>query len=186
MEASMSTKQRAFVVVPLFIVALATVFGLVGYFLGNVLGIPTRFSIPILLRALGVVVLGLGFAMLVWISRYRKPADVVVSTYVTICKTIRRTPQEDKSARTEPLVLEGPQRHVRHPMYFAVVVLIFGWWLVLDYTFILFMTFFFFLWFNLVVIRFEERELRALYGQQYEAYAKAVPKFFPSPTRRWP
>ena len=71
-------------------------------------------------------------------------------------------------------------------MYFAVVVLLVGWWLVLDYTFVLLMAFFFFLWFNLVIIRFEEAELMALYGEQYAAYVQAVPKFFPSLRRRWP
>jgi protein-S-isoprenylcysteine O-methyltransferase Ste14 len=60
------------------------------------------------------------------------------------------------------------------------VVLLLGWWLVLDYTFILFMAFLFFLWFNLVVIRFEEKELKALYRQEYETYATSVPRFFPS------
>ena len=70
-------------------------------------------------------------------------------------------------------------------MYFAVVVLLLGWWLVLDYTFLLFMAFLFFLWFNLVVIRFEEKELRALYREEYETYAKSVPRFFPSLKRRW-
>ena len=70
-------------------------------------------------------------------------------------------------------------------MYFAVVVLLLGWWLTLDFTFLLFMAFFFFLWFNLVVIRFEEKELRSLYGDEYEAYAQAVPRFFPSWKRRW-
>ena len=71
-------------------------------------------------------------------------------------------------------------------MYFAVVVLLLGWWLLVDYTFLLFMTFFFFLWFNLVVIRFEEQELKVLYPEEYAAYAKAVPRFFPCLRRRWP
>jgi protein-S-isoprenylcysteine O-methyltransferase Ste14 len=182
----MSTRQRAFFVVPLFIIALASVFGLLGYFLGNAFSIPNRFHLPLEVRALGVVVLGLGFAMMIWISRYRRPRDVLVSTYVTICKNIRRTPPEDKSARTEALILDGPQRHVRHPLYFAVVVLFFGWWLLLDYTFLLFMAFFFLLWFNLVVIRFEEQELKVLYGKEYEAYTKVVHRFFPSLRSRWP
>jgi protein-S-isoprenylcysteine O-methyltransferase Ste14 len=71
-------------------------------------------------------------------------------------------------------------------MYFAVVVLIAGWWLVLDYTLILLTALCFFLWFNLVVIRFEEAELTALYGDQYAAYVKAVPRSFPSFRPRWP
>ena len=52
-------------------------------------------------------------------------------------------------------------------------------------TFLLFMAIFFFLWFNLVVIRFEEQELRALFGEEYEAYASAVPRIVPSWKARW-
>jgi protein-S-isoprenylcysteine O-methyltransferase Ste14 len=47
------------------------------------------------------------------------------------------------------------------------------------------MTFLFFLWFNLVVIRFEEKELKALYREEYETYAKSVPRFFPSLKCNW-
>ena len=84
------------------------------------------------------------------------------------------------------MILQGPQRYVRHPLYFAVVVLLLGWCLVLDYTVLLLIAFFFFLWFNLVVIRFEEKELRTLYREQYETYDKSVPRFFPSLKCRWP
>jgi protein-S-isoprenylcysteine O-methyltransferase Ste14 len=71
-------------------------------------------------------------------------------------------------------------------MYFAVVVLLLGWWLVLDYTLILLLAVFFFLWFTLVVIQFEELELRTLFGEEYEAYTRAVPMIFPSPRSKWP
>ena len=71
-------------------------------------------------------------------------------------------------------------------MYFAVVLLVLGWWLVLDYALVLFMALLFFLWFNLVVIPFEEKELRALYPEEYAAYLRVVPRFFPSWKRRWP
>ena len=181
----MGIKQQAFCVVPAVIAVLGGVFGLLGYYLGNVLGIPNRFQMPLALRGMGVAVLGFGLAMMVWISRYRKPVDILVSTYVTMCKNIRRTSPAEKSARTEPLILQGPQRYVRNPMYFAVVLLLLGWWLALDCTWILFVAFFFYLWFNLVVIRFEEQELKALYGEEYEAYLKAVPRFFPALKSRW-
>jgi len=182
----MGVRRQALFAVPSIIVVLGSAFGLLGYFLGSALGIPNHLHMPFALRAAGAAVLGFGFAMMVWISRYRKPMEIITSTYVTIRKNIQRMPPEEKTSRTEPLVLRGPQRHVRHPMYFAVVAIFLGWWLALDYTFILFMTVFFFLWFNLVVIRFEERELKALYPEEYEAYAKAVPRFFPSLRSRWP
>ena len=181
----MGTRLHALLVVPLVIIALASAFGVVAYFLGHALGIPDRLHMAPPVRAGGAVVLGLGLAMLGWVFRYRRAGEVLTSTCVTMQKLVRRTPLQEPSSRTEPLVLEGPQRYVRHPMYFAVVVLWLGWWLLLDYTFLLFMAFFFFGWFNLVIIPFEEKELRALYGEQYGAYAKAVLRFFPSLKCRW-
>ena len=181
----MHIRQQALIVVPMIISVLASAFGVLGYFIGIAFGMPNRLCMPPALRGVGLVALILGFLFMGWLFRYRNPAEILVSTYVTMRKSIRRIRPDEASARTEPLILQGPQRHVRHPLYFAVVVLLFGWWLVLAYTFLLFMAFFFFLWFNLVVIRFEEKELRALYGEQYETYAKTVPRFFPSLKCRW-
>ena len=181
----MNTRQQAIIVVPLIICALATIFGVVGYFMGIAIGLPNRFFMPPLFRGAGIIFLALGFLLFGWLLRYRKPMEIITSTYVTMRKAIKKTRPDNAWSRTEPLILQGPQRHVRHPMYFAVVVLLLGWWLTLDYTFLLFMAFFYFLWFNLVVIRFEEKELRSLYGDEYEVYAKTVPRFLPSWKRRW-
>jgi protein-S-isoprenylcysteine O-methyltransferase Ste14 len=181
----MVARQRALIVVPAIIAVLAGVFAVLGQFIGIALGMPSRLGMPLALRGVGVIVLALGFLLMGWLFRYRKPADILASTYMTMRKAIRRTPPDDASSRTEPLILQGPQRHVRHPMYFAVVVLLLGWWLIFDYTFLLFMACLFFLWFNVVVIPFEEKELRALYGEEYETYAKTVPRFLPSLKCRW-
>ena len=181
----MKTRVQALIVVPLIIGVLASIFAVIGYFVTGVLGIPIRLHLPVMLRAAGACVLAFGFAFMGWIFKYRSPFEIVFSTYVTMRKTISGAPQQEKSLRTEPMILQGPQRHVRHPLYFAVVVLFLGWWLVLDYTFLLFMALLFFLWFTVVVIRFEEQELRALFGEEYEAYARAVPMILPSLRRRW-
>lgn len=181
----MRIRQQALIVVPLVIGVIAGAFGVLGYCIGIVFGVPSRLGMPPALRGVGGVVLALGFLFMGWLFRYRKPAEILVSTYVTMRKAVGRTRPDDASARTEPLILLGPQRQVRHPMSFAVVLLLIGWWLALDYTILLFMAFFFYLWFNLVVIRFEEKELKALYGAEYKAYAKTVPRFFPSLKCRW-
>jgi len=181
----MGVRQQALIVVPSIIGVLASAFGVLGYFMEFAFGMPSRLCIPPALRGVGIVMLALGFLFMGWLFRYRKPVEIIVSTYVTMRKSIRRARPDDASARTEPLTLQGPQRHVRHPLYFAVVVLLLGWWLVLDYTFILFMAFLFFLWFNLVVIQFEEKKLKALYGEEYKTYVKSVPRFFPSLKCRW-
>jgi protein-S-isoprenylcysteine O-methyltransferase Ste14 len=181
----MGLRQQALIVVPLIIGVIAGAFGVLGYFLETVFGMPSRFYMPPVVRGVGVFLLALGFLFMVWLFKHRKPAEIVASTYVSMRKFIGWRRLDDASARTEPLVLQGPQRHVRHPLYFAVEVILFGWWLILDYTFLLFMAFLFFIWFNLVVIRFEEKELKALYGKEYESYAESVPRFFPSLKRRW-
>jgi len=181
----MQTKLKALIVVPALIALLAGVFAVVGYFVAMTLGIPQRFDMPIALRACGLAVLGLGVAFMGWILKYRKPGDVLLSTFVTMQKALRRTPPQEAADRTEGLIVQGPQRHVRNPMYFAVVVLWLGWWLLLDYTVLLLMAGLFLLWFLLVVIPVEERELRAMFGRKFDAYARAVPKFVPSLKARW-
>jgi protein-S-isoprenylcysteine O-methyltransferase Ste14 len=176
----MVTKKQAFLVAPLVISALIITFGLLGYLIGMLIGLPTRLGLPLAVRVFGVIVLLAGFLLLVWVFSYRGPVNVMASTFLTMQKAITGTLTKDKSARTELLIIEGPHRYVRHPMYFAVVVMVLGWWLVLDYTFVLLMAGLFILWFNLVVIRFEEQELRAVFGEQYESYSKSVPRFIPS------
>jgi protein-S-isoprenylcysteine O-methyltransferase Ste14 len=104
---------------------------------------------------------------------------------MTIRKVTRGASTHEMPVRTEPLVLSGPQWHVRHPLFFAVVVLFIVGWLLLDYTFLKLMALFFYLLFTLVVIRFKEKELRALFGEEYEAYTRVVPMIFPSLRPKW-
>jgi steroid 5-alpha reductase family enzyme len=175
---SMRTKVTAFLL-PLLLVALLTTFCGLGYVLARVLGLPMRLGLPPLFRFGGVLVLVIGFSLLIWIFKHRRPTDVVLSTYISFVKVLRRANPQEPSGRAEPLVITGPHRCVRHPMYFAVILLVAGWWLVLDYTFLLFLPVCLFLWFNFVVIPFEERELRALFGEEYEAYTRRTPRLFP-------
>lgn len=149
-----------------------------------ILGIPFSLAFPLPVRLLGLLLLASGFIFLGWLFRYRKPIDILVSTYVTFLKVERRTRLEERSNRTETLVIAGPYRYVRHPLYFGVVVLVLGWWLLLDYSFLLLSTVLLLLWFNFVVTRFEEEELRAIFGEQYEEYAEEVPRMIPFTKRR--
>jgi protein-S-isoprenylcysteine O-methyltransferase Ste14 len=170
---------RAWIVVPAVIGTLTGTFGVTGYFTTAALGLPQRLDMPLGLRAAGLGLLLLGAGLMTWILRYRRPVQVVASTYETMRKAVRKRVADSIGPRSEPLIVAGPQRLVRHPMYLAVVLLWLGWWLTLDYTLLLFVALFFCLWFNLVVIPFEERELRALCGNRYEEYARSVPRFFP-------
>lgn len=179
----MGITLKAWMVVPGVIGCVAGVFGALGHGVASAAGLPVRLELPLAVRGIGAAVLAFGFLFMAWLFKYRKPVDVLVSTYVTMRWAVRQHRPDPAAARTEPLVLQGPQRHVRHPMYFAVVVMVLGGWLVLDYTLILFMAIFFCIGFNAVVIPFEEKELRVLYGEAYEAYVRSVPRFFPSVKR---
>jgi len=165
--------------VPLVVCVLMAVFFELGYLVTIILGIPLSFGFGLPIRLLGVLVLVSGFLLFGWLFKYRKPVDVLVSTYVTFSKMMRRVPLEKPSGRTEPLVIQGPYRYVRHPLYLGVVVLWLGWWLLLDYSFLLISTILMLLWVNFVVASFEEKELKAIFREQYEQYSKEVPRIIP-------
>jgi protein-S-isoprenylcysteine O-methyltransferase Ste14 len=70
--------------------------------------------------------------MMAWTFRFRGATNLLVSTYATLKKMVKRTPLGEKSVRSEPLVVEGPYKYVRHPLYFGVVVMVSGWGLLTD------------------------------------------------------
>jgi len=171
--------MKAILLVPLVVFGVMTVFFAFGYLVILVLGMPFSLSLALPIRLLGVLVLSSGFLFFGWLFKYRKPVDIVVSTYVTFLKVRRGNLLEKRLSRTEPLVIEGPYRYVRHPLYFGVFVIVIGWWLFLDFSFLLVSAVLLLFWFNFVVARFEEEELRAMFGERYEEYAKEVPRIIP-------
>lgn len=174
-----SPKIKAGILVPLFVSAIVAAFSALGYCIMNVFGMPSSLALPFPVRFFGLFLIALGLICFSWLFTCRKPVDILVSTYVTILKAVRRTGLEEKADRTEPLVIVGPYKHVRHPLYFSVIVLLLGWYLLLDLTFLLFSTMLLLLYFNYVVAPFEEAELKAIFGEQYEKYTEEVPRLIP-------
>jgi len=174
-----SIKTRALLLVPLIVFVVMIVFFALGYLVTIVLGMPFSLGFELHIRLLGLLVLACVFIFFGWFFKYRKPVDVLISTYVTFSKMKRGAPLQNLSDRTEPLVIQGPYKYVRHPLYLGVVLLVLGWWLLLDYSFLLISVIILLLWFNFVVTNFEEKELRAIFGEQYEQYSKEVPKMIP-------
>ena len=178
------TVEAKAILVSLVVLVVFAVSMALGYLICAIIGIPSSFGLALPLRLFGVFVLASGFILLGWLFKFRKPVDIMISTYVTIMKVIGGVPFDDSSGRTETLVVQGPYKHVRHPLYFDVVVLMVGWWLLLDYSFLLLSAVFLLLWFNYVVAPFEEKELRAIFGEQYEQYSNEVPRIIPFTKRR--
>jgi len=109
---------------------------------------------------------------------------MIVSTYFTFVKMLTRAPVSKLGGRTEPLVVAGPQKYVRNPLYLGALVIFLGWSLVTGATASLVGFLFILAWLRFVQIPFEEKELLAIFGEQYARYAAEVPMLVPFTRRR--
>jgi len=82
-------------------------------------------------------------------------------------------------APTERLVVSGLYRYVRNPMYLAVIATIVGQGLLLGRIVLLFYALAVGLAFSVFVRGHEEPTLSHRYGAEYEAYRRAVPRWWP-------
>jgi len=174
-----SIKAKALFLVPLVVLMEFTISLSLGYFTITILGIPFSQGFTWPIRLLGVLLIFIGLSFLGWLFKYRKPIDIVVSTYVTLSKIGKVISLEKMSGRTEPLIIQGPHQQVRHPLYFGVIMIVFGLWLLLDYSFLLITAILQLIWFSFIVAPFEEKELQAIFGEQYQKYSEKVPRIIP-------
>jgi protein-S-isoprenylcysteine O-methyltransferase Ste14 len=87
-------------------------------------------------------------------------------------------------APTQELVVGGLYRHVRNPMYLAVTAVIVGQGLVLGQPVLFAYAAAFFLVVAAFVHWYEEPTLSRRFGEQYDAYRRAVPAWWPR-RRAW-
>jgi protein-S-isoprenylcysteine O-methyltransferase Ste14 len=85
-------------------------------------------------------------------------------------------------APTERLVVGGPYRYVRNPMYLAVAALIFGQALLLGQSALMLYGAAFSVTVAAFVHGYEEPALSRRFGTEYEDYRRAVPAWFPRRT----
>jgi protein-S-isoprenylcysteine O-methyltransferase Ste14 len=98
---------------------------------------------------------------------------------------LRASVMQDSRLHTEPLVADGPFRHVRNPLYFGNILLAFGMGTTMSRTgfFVLVVGMFIFTY--RLILR-EESELSESQGESYRAYCAAVPRLLPSLSPRVP
>ena len=144
-----------------------------------VLGLPGDLGLPGPVRLLGLGLIGYGIGMLAWVVRFRGAGAMLRSTWIMLLKLSRQVSLEVPAGRTEPLVVAGPYRLVRHPLYSGVDGLAFGFAVLGDRPWAYLAAFLLALWFAVVLAPFEERELRALFGHAYAEYMGSVRRFLP-------
>lgn len=139
---------------------------------------PLNLPLGLRLAGLGLVFAGAGVEY--YVMRHRRPLEVLVSTSDTLLKLLRRRPVGERTRRTEPFIPNGPYVYTRNPMYLGVVLMAFGLGLAYSSAPLLLWGVVVSLWFSLVLIPFEEKELEALFGDSYMGYKRQVPMLFPS------
>jgi protein-S-isoprenylcysteine O-methyltransferase Ste14 len=87
--------------------------------------------------------------------------------------------------QTRSLVADGPCRHVRNPLYFANVLMAIGMGAMTSRVGFFVLVLGMLLFCYRLILR-EEAELRAVQGESYEQYRKAVPRFWPALLARVP
>ena len=166
------------------VLALVLVLLAVSDAVSYLLGLPSSLGFPPAVRGAGVGVAAVGTMLGMWTIALRGPLSMITSTYVTLSRGLGRAPSRVGVARTEPLVVGGPQKYTRNPLYLGVVVILLGLALATASSAYFVATVVFFLWFVLVLIPFEERELKAIFGEEWERYSAETPMLFPSTGRR--
>ncbi len=79
------------------------------------------------------------------------------------------------------LVVEGPYRIVRNPMYWSVAFVMLGEAAVFHSLALVELVAAFAVGVNVFVLLYEEPALRRKFGEEYEAYSKRVPRWLPRP-----
>ena len=148
-----------------FIAAPCVVAGLVPWLLTQwEFGPPWPASVP--LAVIGVLIMVAG-------------AAVLVNAFVRFASEGRGTPAP--VAPTEKLVITGPYRWVRNPMYLAVLAVSLGQALLLRQATLLIYAAVVAAAFLTFVKLYEERVLSERYGEAYRRYQATVPGWIPRP-----
>ena len=171
-------QRRSLAALPV-IAALVLGLYLVCAVLAFVAGLPADLGLPWPVRLLGIPLVAYGAGMAAWVFLLRGPGTVLDSTWITLRKLLRRMPLDRASGRAEPLVVTGPYRFVRHPLYSGVDGLAFGFAMVSDHPWAYLGAVALACWFAVVLAPFEERELAVLFGTPYQAYCRSVRRFLP-------
>jgi len=161
----MRLRRAAFGSALFFLAAPGVVVGLVPWWI-------TRWELlpaSLLVRVLGGLLLAVAL-------------PVLVSAFLRFVRDGLGTPAP--VAPTERLVVTGAYRYVRNPMYVAVIAAIVGQALLLGQTVLLYYAALVALLVVSFVRLYEEPVLRRQFGEQYEAYRRAVPGWWPR-LRRW-
>lgn len=134
----------------------------------------TAFILLVIFRKVFFRQAGLG-----WEDNCLRIAGLVSILLGQVIRVSARGYKAEHSKNSHALIEGGPYQVVRNPMYLGIlliglgaVLILFNWWVVL--VFILIFSFRY-----LPLILSEEKKLRNMFPETYEAYCRRVPRMFP-------
>lgn len=105
--------------------------------------------------------------------------SLIIGSVIAIIGLLIRAWAAGHIRKNQTLAISGPYAYTRNPLYVGSFVMGLGfaiasgvWWLAILFTVL-------FLGIYLPVMRFEAKELIAIFGKDFEKYANAVPLFIP-------
>jgi len=144
-----------------FVIAPSTIAGLIPFWMSRWSLQPPFFGFAAL-RALGIALIAIG-------------VPVVLDSFGRFALQGLGTPAP--VLPTRHLVITGSYRHVRNPIYLAVVAIILGQGLIFGHAGLLVYGAAFWLGFHLFVLAYEEPTLRRTFAAEYDTYCANVPRW---------
>jgi protein-S-isoprenylcysteine O-methyltransferase Ste14 len=123
----------------------------------------------------------LAFVLIAWfaIVGIAMPLSLIVGGVVVLIGTAARVYASGYILKNKQLATSGPYGLVRHPLYTGNILIIIGfsicsavWWTAL-------VALFFFWFYYPTAIEYEDRKLRGIFGERWEAWATKVPALMP-------
>jgi protein-S-isoprenylcysteine O-methyltransferase Ste14 len=142
----------------------------------EVAGLPQRPRLPWPVRSVGLAVALAAITLAAWTFRHHPARLMARVTARTIQIALGKRSLESAVPR---LITSGPYRLVRNPTYLSVVALLWGLGLAVPLTSLLVAGGIMLVWWNLLVIPAEERELSERFGAAYGEYQSRTGRFLP-------
>jgi protein-S-isoprenylcysteine O-methyltransferase Ste14 len=116
--------------------------------------------------------------VVLWLS-WPTPRSILIGACVGLFGLAMRAYAAGFLHKQELLTTTGPYAHTRNPLYFASAILTLGAAIAMNSWASAILLLFYFALVYTFVMRREEIELRGHHGAAFDAYAQAVPLFFP-------
>lgn len=118
---------------------------------------------------------------ILWLAR-ATPRSIAIGALLGTFGLILRAYAAGYLHKQETLTITGPYAYTRNPLYLGSVLLALGAGVATHSWIATVLLLGYFALFYSIVMRREERELRGRHGDAFDAYARAVPLFFPRVT----